>query len=321
MGPPGPDSLLARAVSQNHDCTLRQHSAADSLLKVPSQRTAVILADPAACSSRYADRDRPDLRRSAYGPASGPGENTFTDRARGTDPVLEACCVTVPQSRAGALTLAPSPFLLPQPRRMKTMKPWPFFIIATFALGMAAGWNFGRLPGGGGGAAVSPAALSDRSPDRSPDRSVARVVPGSRITVEGFCAVDMSDGSPARIFDAVYARGFRPIPEWEKVKPFDVRRNQTGDVIITEEMVAHYYKWDEIGTRFSLSGGGSEPSEFAVAWCSLNPAPNPRSRPRTPRQRRSRARVPRPCHQRLQYPLDARRPVRRHQLADAVVAR
>eukprot|EP01047_Picozoa_sp_COSAG01_P053093 COSAG01_NODE_5652_length_4115_cov_51.959661_4_plen_105_part_00 len=36
----------ARAVSQNHDCTLRQHSAADSLLKVPSQRTAVILADP-----------------------------------------------------------------------------------------------------------------------------------------------------------------------------------------------------------------------------------------------------------------------------------
>jgi hypothetical protein len=71
--PPGPDSLLARAVSQNHDCTLRQHSAADSLLKVPSQRTAVILADPAACSSRCADRPRADLRGSAYGPASGPG--------------------------------------------------------------------------------------------------------------------------------------------------------------------------------------------------------------------------------------------------------
>jgi hypothetical protein len=73
--PPGPDSLLARAVSQNHDCTLhvRQHSAADSLLKVPSQRTAVILADPTACSSRYADRPRADLRRSAYGPASEPG--------------------------------------------------------------------------------------------------------------------------------------------------------------------------------------------------------------------------------------------------------
>ena len=71
--PPGPDSLLARAVSQNHDCTLRQHSAADSLLKVPSQRTAVILADPAACSSRCIDRPRADLCRSAYGPASGPG--------------------------------------------------------------------------------------------------------------------------------------------------------------------------------------------------------------------------------------------------------
>ena len=52
--PPGPDSLLARAVSQNHDCTLRQHSAADSLLKVPSQRTAVILADPAAAMLRAA---------------------------------------------------------------------------------------------------------------------------------------------------------------------------------------------------------------------------------------------------------------------------
>jgi hypothetical protein len=39
--PAGPDSLLARAVSQNDDCrTLRQHSAADSLLKVPSQRLA-----------------------------------------------------------------------------------------------------------------------------------------------------------------------------------------------------------------------------------------------------------------------------------------
>jgi hypothetical protein len=77
--PPGPDSLLARAVSQNHDCTLRQHSAADSLLKVPSQRTAVILADPAACSSRRCiDRDRPDLGRSAYGPASEPGGRTAT---------------------------------------------------------------------------------------------------------------------------------------------------------------------------------------------------------------------------------------------------
>jgi hypothetical protein len=53
--------------------TLRQHSAAGSLLKVPSQRTAVILADPAACSRRCLDRARPDLGRSAYGPASEPG--------------------------------------------------------------------------------------------------------------------------------------------------------------------------------------------------------------------------------------------------------
>ena len=36
---------------QNHGCTLRQHSAAVSLLKVPSQRTTVILADAAVRSA------------------------------------------------------------------------------------------------------------------------------------------------------------------------------------------------------------------------------------------------------------------------------
>jgi hypothetical protein len=59
--------------SRLYATSVRQHSAADSLLKVPSQRTALILADPAACSRRCIDRDRPDLGRSAYGPASEPG--------------------------------------------------------------------------------------------------------------------------------------------------------------------------------------------------------------------------------------------------------
>lgn len=83
------------------------------------------------------------------------------------------------------------------------------------------------------------------------------------IALEGSCAVDTSQGSPAAVFDAVYARGFRPVPEWETVKPFEVRRDRAGNVIITEEMVAHYYKWENIGTRFSLSGGGSEPAAAA----------------------------------------------------------
>eukprot|EP01047_Picozoa_sp_COSAG01_P075051 COSAG01_NODE_12736_length_1692_cov_10.478970_2_plen_287_part_01 len=62
--PPGPNSAAARVISENHGYTLRQHSAADSLLKVPSQRTAVILADPAVHSRRNADPPEADLRRS-----------------------------------------------------------------------------------------------------------------------------------------------------------------------------------------------------------------------------------------------------------------
>ena len=62
--PPGPNSAAARVISQNHGCTLRQHCAAVSLLKVPSQRTAVIFADPAVHSRRCADLPEADLRRS-----------------------------------------------------------------------------------------------------------------------------------------------------------------------------------------------------------------------------------------------------------------
>merc|ERR1712032_1416132 len=70
---------------------------------------------------------------------------------------------------------------------------------------------------------------------------------------------NLQNNSAARIFDAVYMRGFRPIPEWEKVKPFDVIVDQdTGNVTITDQMLAHYYDWRDMGKRFSLSGGGSE---------------------------------------------------------------
>jgi hypothetical protein len=76
---PGPNSAAARVISENHGCTLRQHSASVSLLKVPSQRTAVILADPAVHSRRYVDAPEADLRRSIErrlitrpaGPAAG----------------------------------------------------------------------------------------------------------------------------------------------------------------------------------------------------------------------------------------------------------
>jgi len=66
-------------------------------------------------------------------------------------------------------------------------------------------------------------------------------------------------GSAAGTFDEVYMRGFRPIPEWERIKPFDVKVDKgDGRVVITDDMMAHYYKWVDAGSRLSLSGGGSE---------------------------------------------------------------
>lgn len=63
----------------------------------------------------------------------------------------------------------------------------------------------------------------------------------------------------AAIFDAVYDRGFLAPEEWEQQKPFDVTRDQAGNVIVTGEMLRHYYTYGaSVDHRFSLSGGGSQ---------------------------------------------------------------
>jgi len=71
------------------------------------------------------------------------------------------------------------------------------------------------------------------------------------------CQWDQMSDAP-RTFDKVYARGFRPQREWERIKPFNVTTDASGSVIITNAMVAHYYKWKDAANRISLSGGGSE---------------------------------------------------------------
>lgn len=79
------------------------------------------------------------------------------------------------------------------------------------------------------------------------------------------CAID---AKTSHTFDAVYARGFRPLDQWAKVKPFEVNFDKAGSVIVTPAMIAHYYT-DRSETRLSLSGGGSEPETTGPARCFL----------------------------------------------------
>eukprot|EP01049_Picozoa_sp_SAG25_P007789 SAG25_NODE_656_length_6116_cov_8.686389_3_plen_228_part_00 len=69
------------SISQNHGCTLRQHSAAVSLLKVPSQRTAVILADAAV---------RPAVSDQSIG-SRAPGACRCVAELIGSTPATHSC--------------------------------------------------------------------------------------------------------------------------------------------------------------------------------------------------------------------------------------
>eukprot|EP01047_Picozoa_sp_COSAG01_P055936 COSAG01_NODE_6284_length_3753_cov_4083.123974_6_plen_149_part_01 len=101
-------------LTRNHDCTavlVRYDSTLlrTTLLKVPSQRRAVILADPAACSSRCpAGRSGPADRRIGLLVVHGwPGQRarrgTCTNPGRGGAPCLRSMSLSMRASKSPVL--------------------------------------------------------------------------------------------------------------------------------------------------------------------------------------------------------------------------